>query len=475
MGYPRAKNSLEEALDKAFLEAAPSDRVFDWLRERKGRSLPPATTEMLLNRDDRFIDFSLASFCPEEIALRRLFERKDTALRCVILSNHFQWHSKFASLRVPNPVRLFQSDTDLERFLADSTPEELGAYLRNPGLEGRVLERVFDRSGALQEMPDGDWHGLVLTALHNPALREDALNEPALAELSKIAGKSGAWEVLQVIEPPYREAWRALGSLPPSPGMARALFPVVGALRFCGAPKGAWLDFLSEESLEERMRLQYKRELHDAQGFLSALVEKWTPPSDDPGVAEYFVEVQCLIAEAAARSDEPTDLIRTLMVSPIRSVRGGAYRSFKPRQREELDAALNEDGAWFVENACRNPWFFLRSTSVQIRKRMAEIAETTETGDEHGPARFNSMFRYRGEVLEESDPTRYDSGNYLLGFIAEKKEEIPDPQAVHLLQTDRLFNEVPAALTSLVRVGAWSRLLLWALLASVAVLLSQSC
>ncbi len=395
---------VEEALDRAFLESAPPDRVYDWLREHKGRALPAATTKSLLAREDRFIDLGLAQYCPEEESLRELFDRGNSALRCSILSNHRHYHDRLRALFTGRHlVKLFPTDEDLVRFLAEAPFEQILAYLMNPGLQGIVLKNLFLRSDALRDLPDERWHELVLAALHNPVLRTDSESVEAVRVSARLGGGPDPMSPGHAMQNPLGAAWEVLAILPTTPELADVLVPAVRVLDFGGASfVGLGQTTVPTGVTDWR---EYARTCADS--FLSRLLAKWATSGAEGNEPEFFGRMRQAVAEAVTTSEWAREIADGFACSSDRSVRAGYYSAFRPSKLAELEAALERDGILFVENAVQNPWFFLRSTQKPIFRRMSAIAEGTKTGFEGGPSTFWPMFQHRGEALANADSERY--------------------------------------------------------------------
>jgi hypothetical protein len=158
--------SLTRIVTKRFLSVCPAEEALDWLkqrREKRGRwSLVwddenDSYESVLLNRADHYIDFGLAKYGTSFNVAKRLYNRADEALRCVILAN------------TPNGG----FDYNLDNVVAEPSEErlsELHALMSNPHLPNAIFGLCFSRNRVFGKLSGDEYRELLIHMANNPRL-----------------------------------------------------------------------------------------------------------------------------------------------------------------------------------------------------------------------------------------------------------------------------------------------------------------
>jgi hypothetical protein len=137
--------------------------------------------KLLLARNDKLIDLSLAQFATDDKIVLELFTRacKPTtseeeenynhALRLACLSNSNQdgwdWPNKDKWQQLIEPI------------LLKGKSDESHALFSNPSISGKFIGTLLAREGIFKEMPASDWLSAIVSVSRNPRLNEDNSSE----------------------------------------------------------------------------------------------------------------------------------------------------------------------------------------------------------------------------------------------------------------------------------------------------------
>jgi hypothetical protein len=177
----KRRASVKTLIKEAELTTAPSDFVYRFYfeqskldRESQSEDVDEFTEQRLLDKDDRFIDLTLAQycFCPE--TLGRLFKKsKDESnypLSLACISNASVSSRRYAIAMQPECLFLNSNKEGLEAWFKSATDEEIDALFRNPTIDDDFLTKVLEGKQFWPEMTDEQKSTALRALCSNPRI-----------------------------------------------------------------------------------------------------------------------------------------------------------------------------------------------------------------------------------------------------------------------------------------------------------------
>ena len=136
--------TTESIIDAALLSVCPSAEAVQWLRHKREQITNLNSVlnkdyayqeQVLVHRNDPYIDFGLARYGTSEDAAKLIYSRGDLGIRCTLLA-HFP-NGGFA--------RYFEGFS--LNGIAPQTIEELSALVTNSSLSNNLFEQCFEKKG----------------------------------------------------------------------------------------------------------------------------------------------------------------------------------------------------------------------------------------------------------------------------------------------------------------------------------------
>ncbi len=403
--------TAEQAVQRAYLEAAPPEVVYNWLKAKAPRkseyesTIPEAILQALHARNEPIINLGLAQFTTDRALLEALYREGNVGLRCAVLSNRF-FGAIFADIFNRG---LFQSLEEFRTFLQESPYEIVEAYFTNPSLHPRQLEALFKREGIYESIPDDQWRFLVSVAGQNLRLHRDFVPERFVND---------GWEHYEH-GTPITAAWSLLERVPVTAEWAAALCRVFEKLIYNGVPREI---LVPPEDLAKLSREDFGEHLRPIEiAFFREVLQRWTSPDEDASsLWTHFGTLRRLIASKTPQYDD--DLKGLLRDHSDIYVRQGYYESFEPLDPAEVQTAYERDKKHFIEAAIENPWFYCKGHK-NVRRLLYRLVYDDKILKDTDAELVRIRYHALGESLAKEAPQVYEFDELDLERESDDKEE----------------------------------------------------
>ena len=176
------------------------------------------TEKRLLDRNDPFIDLTLAQYCLHSETLGALFGKsrtnKNLALALACVSNITVSRQRYAFCKMPEALFPKRSKESVTAWFKVIGNDELDAFFRNPTIEDHFLADVLEGKHFWAEMTDDQKRTILLALCNNPRICAPYDNEymDGYAEYSHSRIANSIWHLAAIL--PVERQWAAiLGAL----------------------------------------------------------------------------------------------------------------------------------------------------------------------------------------------------------------------------------------------------------------------
>jgi hypothetical protein len=345
----------EKHIEAAYLVRCSPQRAYDWLRDHghKGTEKPSHYGEnsavleyLLVRRNDPLIDLGIAQFGTSTAAIKRVFKRGDTGIRCAALSNPRVGPSGF--------LRHWWLDEDgIVALIESGSDAELEALAKNEFLSDDAIEHLLERSKEFSKLSDNQYLKMLMWLGGNPRMSKpyDHSKLDGYAEYSH--GRV------------FHQAWELARTLPTEEKYADVLYELLN---------NTTLPVLFD----------------DAKG----VIDRWhieSPSEHDerPNAASYWLRSR--LADVMEPNDD-------LLNSDDWALRESFYRRFRPRDYEDWPKFMEKDHAAF-DALIENPELW------QTQERREQLSEGAwEIPDPHSSMMAPNQFRWEEERKRRDNP-----------------------------------------------------------------------
>jgi hypothetical protein len=173
------KASVKMLIKEAELATASSDFVYSFYFEQskldkdsQSDDVDEFTEQRLLNKNDEFIDLTLAQYCffPETLAtlFKKSKESSNIPLTLACISNASASRRRYSFLKVPESLFVKNREQELDAWFKTIKDEEIDALFRNPTVDDGFLSEFLEGKKFWSEITD-EQKSTALVALCNNA------------------------------------------------------------------------------------------------------------------------------------------------------------------------------------------------------------------------------------------------------------------------------------------------------------------
>jgi len=349
----------QQRIDAAFLANCSSQAAYDWLYERRhtGDDRPSLLSEapkvleyLLARRKDPLIDLGIARFGRSSEAIRRVFRRGNTGVRCAALSNPHV-----------GPSGIFHDgwleESDIKEIIRNGTGAELESLSKNKFLSDGALEHLIERKEEFSDLSDEQYIQMLVWLGRNPRMSAEYDNRvlDGWAEYSHGRIFSLAWDLAR--------------HLPATKTNACVLYEL---LQHTATPVG----YDNPEEVIERWRIEEK-------------------PKDGerPLAYSYFLR---------SRLADVLDADEQLLISDDCALRESFYRRFSPWKFKDWPSFIERDGELAFDALVENDELW---KSEEVRGVLSDLA--WKVPDPHSSMDAPNTYRAVEERKRRQHPSRF--------------------------------------------------------------------
>lgn len=312
----------QKRVHAAYLAECSAQAAYDWLHEHRRPEndapgllddVPKVLEYLLTRRNDPLIDLGIAQFGKSIRAIKQVFERGNSGVRCAALSNPVVGPAGF--------MRTAWLDTEtLSTLLRTGSNAELEALTTNPFLDSEAIEHLLEKKEEFSELSEIRYLRMLAWLGSNPRMAQsyDRGILDGWAEYHHGAVFTLAWELARTLEPNKMNAY--------------VLYELLRRIE----PPG-----LYENPNEVTARWKIEKETEDGKRSFA-----------------YSFSLRTLLADRIEANDD-------LLNSDDLALRESFYRRFSVREYKDwtkfiekdgenaFDAILENDGLWRSEDTRR--------------------------------------------------------------------------------------------------------------------------
>jgi len=217
--------SVKALIKEAELATAPSDFVHQFYldqsklhEDNQSEDVDEFTEQRLLDKNDPFIDLTLAQYCFHPETLGALFNKsrmdKNVALELACISNTTVSRRRYTFVKLPEALFTQSREGEIGVWFKMIRNEEIDALFRNPTIDDGFLSDVLEGKQFWAEMTDEQKTTALMALCNNPRIVTHYDNEmmDGYAEYLHRRVPNAIWHLAEIL--PVQGEWAILlGSL----------------------------------------------------------------------------------------------------------------------------------------------------------------------------------------------------------------------------------------------------------------------
>lgn len=366
-----------QAIELEYLLSAHPSEVLKYLdargQEPYDEALTPeiltdAMAKALLDRNDRTVDIAIARVCSSTV-MSAIIERhlaKNAVRQSNQDSNTPDSSVMIAALSNTRAVSFLKSSARwLERWhrwLAyDADSVHLWTLFDNPKVPHDLVRGILERSGPFAEVTRDRNRELLYGAIRSMPVRRPPDQRAFLPDITAIATIEASWGTLLIQDPADSD-------------MVTCLIVNMEDFQSLSVPRSAY-DALGLPK-DADYRQAYRR-------FLEVVFARWSDSEDESSDWPFTkAALRELIASKASFFQNEVDAY--LREHPDVFVRRGYYRSFEPKNLDEIRKLYEKDGRHFTSAAIYNDYFHVKwhqKAAQWLLERLREVTQAERLGE----------------------------------------------------------------------------------------------